>query len=281
MTPTNLAVGLLCLCSGVAFGETLVVMTYNIHHGEGTDGKLDLERIAAIVRDQRPDVVCLQEVDRNLPRTNSIDMPRVLGELLDMYVVFGDNYAFDGGLYGNATLTRLPIVEHENRRLPNPKNAEPRGCLRVRVATNGHVVDVFNTHFGLDPEERREQAAAIVDMVGEFPVLLAGDLNAVRGSPPLSILETRFVDSFQPRVLPESTLPKARNPRRIDYVLLTHGVRSVASHIVTEGEAVVASDHYPYVAKVDLGPPPDSLEDKGVMGVEDDRLRDAVLEDHS
>ena len=46
----------------------LPVLTYNIHHGEGTDGKFDYERLAQVITGLQPDVVALQEVDRNTCR---------------------------------------------------------------------------------------------------------------------------------------------------------------------------------------------------------------------
>ena len=46
--------------------ETILrVLSYNIHHAAGTDGKLDLTRIANVINSVKPDVVSLQEVDQN------------------------------------------------------------------------------------------------------------------------------------------------------------------------------------------------------------------------
>ena len=52
------------------------MLSYNIHHGEGTDGKLDLARIAAVIKAAKPDLVVLQEVDRNTTRTGRSIRPR-------------------------------------------------------------------------------------------------------------------------------------------------------------------------------------------------------------
>ena len=51
--------------------HALRALTYNLHHGEGTDGRVDLERIAGIVRAAQPDLVAFQEVDRRATRTGS------------------------------------------------------------------------------------------------------------------------------------------------------------------------------------------------------------------
>ena len=59
--------------------DTIRVLTYNIHHGEGMDDLLDLERIAALIREVTPDLVALQEVDSVTARTGSVDQAAEVG----------------------------------------------------------------------------------------------------------------------------------------------------------------------------------------------------------
>ena len=59
--------------------DTITVLSYNIHHGEGLDGKLDLQRIADVVKRENPDVVAFQEVDVNVKRSGRIDEATQLG----------------------------------------------------------------------------------------------------------------------------------------------------------------------------------------------------------
>src|SRR5437762_3345786 len=77
----------------------LTVMRYNIHHCEGTDKKLDVARIAAVINAAKPDLVALQEVDRNTNRTNHVDQPAELAKLTKMHVFFGKAMDFEGGEY--------------------------------------------------------------------------------------------------------------------------------------------------------------------------------------
>ncbi|MCK5863022.1 MAG: endonuclease/exonuclease/phosphatase family protein, partial [Candidatus Hydrogenedentes bacterium] len=167
------------LCSNILLAESdpLTIITYNIHHGEGLDGKIDINRIATLIKASDPHIVCLQEVDCNLPRSNYIDMPEFFAEKLGMHVVFESNYQFAGGDYGNATLSKLPIITSRNIALPNPISAEPRGCLLVTVKWNGISIDIMNTHLGLNGQERLAQAEALVKELSENPVILAGDMN--------------------------------------------------------------------------------------------------------
>ena len=96
---------------GTASADTLRVLAYNIHHGEGMDGRLDLERIAALIREVDPDLVTLQEVDSVTSRTNAIDQAAELGRLTGLKPVFGRFMSYQGGAYGMALLSKWEISE--------------------------------------------------------------------------------------------------------------------------------------------------------------------------
>jgi len=105
----HLLLAVLLLASGGAWNAPastastpirLHVVTYNIHHGEGTDGRIDLERIAALLSSMQPDLVALQEVDRNTIRTGRVDQFEMLERLTGMRGAFGKAMDFDGGSYG-------------------------------------------------------------------------------------------------------------------------------------------------------------------------------------
>lgn len=235
---------------------TLRVLTYNIHHGEGTDGKLDLERIAAIIRDARPDLVALQEVDQNLPRTGKVDQSAELARLTGMQVAFGGNYQFDGGDYGNAVLSRRPISSRKNHRLPMPTPGEPRGVLEVEVELNGgESLVLLATHLDHRPldRSRRESAEAINRLVADNRrqlALLAGDMNAVPESEVLKILGSFWHASDSKPLL---TSPAASPRRQIDYVLVRPASRWNVVDIKVLDEPT-ASDHRPLLATLALKP---------------------------
>ncbi len=269
--------GILCVS---AAGDTSVrVVTYNIHHAEGTDGKLDLERIARVIFQEHPDIVCLQEVDRDCARTNGLDMPEELARLLDMEVVFGPNLDFNGGEYGNATLTRFPIVASENFSLPFVENGERRGCLQSTLEIEGRRVDVLNTHFDLLEAARKEQAARIVDLTRiDVPTIMAGDLNTRPDSLPLRVLLRIYTDTFTRRRVTTPQQPSHTSAAaRIDFILVSGPLNAVSSRFVVTPEATVASDHVPYVADLSLGPPPETAEDKGVRDNKDERIEQAII----
>src|SRR6056297_1670777 len=91
--------------------DTIRVLCYNIHYGQGTDGKYDVERLAKVINRSRPDLVALQEVDVGVNRSGRVHQARRLAELTGMAVRFGPTQHYQGGLFGNAVLTRYEILD--------------------------------------------------------------------------------------------------------------------------------------------------------------------------
>lgn len=235
--------------------EILTVATYNIHHAEGMDGTVDVDRIAGVIRTINPDVVFLQEVDRNLSRTNRQDLPALFSEKLGMPVYFEANYRFDNGEYGNVTLTRLPVLEHRNMALPNPVSAEPRGCLTVTVKWGDQAVDLVNTHLGLNGQERLAQAEAIVARFSGNPVILGGDMNENLTAPAVKHFTEKLKDTLTNRTDDAAgTVPANAPRRRIDYILTSDAFETVTSTIVLNDVTRTASDHLPYTVALRRSP---------------------------
>lgn len=235
----------------------LRVLSYNIHHAEGTDGQTELPRIAGIIRDARPDLVALQEVDRGVRRTGQADQPQLLSELTGMKVVYGDNISLEGGLYGNAVLTRLPIVRSKNHKLPIIDNGEQRGVLEVELRlSGGESLLLLATHLDHRPadEERLASVRGINELIsdrGSTPALLVGDLNDLPESRVLATLGESWQRTNE-HVLP--TFPATGPQRQIDYVLFQPSNRwcVVETRVLDES---LASDHRPVLAVLELRAP--------------------------
>jgi endonuclease/exonuclease/phosphatase family metal-dependent hydrolase len=164
------------------YPKRLVVMTYNIE-GDAELLKNDqMEEIAKVINEVRPDVACLNEVHQNTWQSRFRDQPSRLGALTHMNVVFGRSYGEIGGGFGNAILTRGKIVHHEVHNLPAA--GEPRSLLEAVIAIDGVPVEVFVTHVAawgkLNSGIRSRQLACAANHVrtSAWPHILAGDLNA-------------------------------------------------------------------------------------------------------
>jgi len=206
------------------------VLTFNIHAGLGR-GRYDLETVASEIEQWDADVVLLQEVDRNRPRTDLDDQALVLATRLRMFPAYGANVrrppAGPGGKdqeYGTLTLSRFPILDTDNVRLPNRPGLERRGLLRATVDVDGAPVDVYNTHLQhTSGAVRRDQVRAIRDLLAsrDLPAVVGGDLNAEPDSPALALLAEAGLSDPWPVVGVDEglTVPANVPRRRIDFVL--------------------------------------------------------------
>jgi len=231
--------------------RTLRVLTYNLHHGEGTDGVLDLERIARLIEGADVDLVALQEVDRGCERTGGVDQLGWLAGRLEMELSFAKFMDYEGGEYGLGVLSRLPIVEAWTIELP-PGPREPRAAAAVRVGSGTSDGLVFvSLHFDWleDDASRLAQAEALVAaLAGEREVLIAGDVNDVPGSRTLELLQVSFTSVWAPE--PEgATFPSDVPERAIDHVLYRGGAmpQELSAEVLDER---VASDHRPVLAEL-------------------------------
>lgn len=235
----------------------LRVLSYNIHHGAGVDGEIDLDRIAAVIASVEPDIVGLQEVEQGTERTDGVDQPAVLGALTGMDHAFGRNLDFRGGGFGNAILSRLPINSSGNVLLTAFDDGEQRGVLTAEVTLPGEAgpVRVLVTHLDHrdDPAERINSAQEINQLManlGGVPAVLLGDLNDVRGSAPLRRLAATWAVVGDVEL---PTFPVEQPDKQIDFVLYSPPARWAVVEVRVLDEAV-ASDHRAIFAVLELRP---------------------------
>ncbi|MFM7183436.1 MAG: endonuclease/exonuclease/phosphatase family protein [Planctomycetota bacterium] len=234
-------------CGGPAAAEgTLRILSYNIHHGRGTDGVVDLERIATVIRGCDADVALLQEVDDQTVRTGHVDQPAELARLTGLHVEFGRQIDYQGGRYGQAILSRTPLLAPQVHVLPGDPDRETRIAFSARTTAAGRELVVVGTHLHhLDPAARLEQARAIVALdLGTGPAVLGGDLNALPESDPVRELLATWSSTGAG---PLPTFPAGAPVRQLDYVLHRPAgvLEAVECRVLDEP---VASDHRPVLA---------------------------------
>ncbi len=201
----------------------VTILSYNIHHAEGMDRKLDLDRIAAIIRDSGADVAAIQEVDKGTTRSQMVDQPAELARRSGLeHFVFGKTIDYQGGDYGNLVLSRFPIQSSRIHRFPNTAAAEQRGAVEAEIAPpGGQHFRLFATHldFGRssDSEFDRQEAIRMVNSRVELsgqPAVFAGDFNCTPDSRTIqTILESW--KSAHPE--PAFTVPVGKPKQQIDF----------------------------------------------------------------
>jgi endonuclease/exonuclease/phosphatase family metal-dependent hydrolase len=229
-------------------------MSWNIHHGEGMDGRVDLQRVAEVIRVARADLVGLQEVDRGVRRTGGVDLAAELARLTGMVAVFSNNYHFQGGEYGNAILSRLPVTSWTNRHFHMLRSGEQRGLLEIRVPAGGKAVRFLTTHLDYRREDAErlsnvEEIRRVTRLEPELPLILCGDFNDIPGSRMHERLGEWLIDAWDRGGQGSGRSYPARNPeRRIDYVFVapTAGMEVRSARVIETD----ASDHRPLVVEV-------------------------------
>jgi endonuclease/exonuclease/phosphatase family metal-dependent hydrolase len=236
------------------------VLTYNIHKGiGGLDRRYRLERVIGVIAACDADLVFLQEVDEDVPRSRRDRQVDMLGDALGYeHRAYFPNVELKRGRYGNALLSRVPFDHAENIDLTIPLKKR-RGALHARVSLDVHGarsrVWLFNVHLGLAEFERRWQLRRLLDWQrhhhppGEAAIVLAGDLNDVWGRLGPVVLEPAGFRGSR-RGVP--TFPAVRPVRPLDRVFVSGPIEIAASQSVRHGRARLASDHLPLVADLSL-----------------------------
>lgn len=241
----------------------LRVMTYNVHSCVGMDQRHDPRRIVKVISHYLPDVVALQELETNLPRSAGENQARRIAELLQFEYRFHAVRERDDGQFGNAILSRYPMRLLRAGGLPGPgrRGGETRGALWVELDVEGARVQVLNTHLGLWPHERLLQARALRGdrWLGrrdpEIPLIVCGDFNCGPRSPAYRELARGLSDSqlqlrkHRPRNTWFTGFPMAR----LDHILVSEPLVTRQIQVPSFHLACVASDHFPLVADIEFG----------------------------
>lgn len=244
-------------------GQSLRVMTYNIYGARATSpaNAPDLDAIAEVIRRQNPDFVTLNEVDVFTNRTGKdVHQARDLAEKLGMEWHFSKAIDRDGGEYGDAVLSKYPILEKRSYRLPcaAEQPGEDRSLCVIRVQIDGKDLYVASTHLDhLSGDASRLVQATeirrIRDTELEGDLILCGDLNAIPSSNVIATM-TSFLTNTGP--IDQYTFPSDDPSRKIDYIMyapIEHfGVQNC--QVVSRGDQQVggvdASDHRPVIADI-------------------------------
>lgn len=258
-----LSLGTLVACSTPPTAEPLRlrVMTYNIHHGRGADGQIDLDRIAAMIHRADPDLVALQEVDVKTKRSGVVDQAAKLAEVTGMHPYFAEAIAFQDGRYGNAVLSRYPIKAHYRHALPAEPSQEKRAVAVTSVEPWQSItmrVVFAGTHLcHLSEKTRLRQLRSIEGnrAYQGMATILAGDFNFTPDSEPYqAMIDAGWLDTAAAFGDPRPTVPAANPKDRIDYVFVRPAERWRVIDVRVLDEPI-ASDHRPVLVELEYVQP--------------------------
>ncbi|WP_460673280.1 endonuclease/exonuclease/phosphatase family protein [Larkinella ripae] len=199
--------------------STLTVLTYNIHHGTNEKEHNTIVQIGRLIREYKPDLVALQEVDSVTTRSRKQDHLSQLARLTSMNPLYGKAIDFQGGKYGTAILSKYPIIASQKMMLPNPDRTEQRilQCAYVELP-NEKTIRFCNAHLDHQSPLNRNLQLAFVNTTLENsiqPVIWCGDLNTDPDDPDIEKLMGQWSDAGRDSRTPTLVGSGAR----IDYIL--------------------------------------------------------------
>lgn len=232
-------------------GMPLRVLTYNIRSAYGLEGRQDLERIAQVIEHSQADVVGIQEISRGWLVSGSTDMPSWLSRRLGMQAVFKGT---SDPMWGNAILTRFPILDHGWGQLPQGRFQLRRGFLWAVIDIGGpEPLLVVNTHFNHDWEDHAthiEESKTVLNFISGRPfTLLLGDMNAWPGTLETDLIaQAGLIDSWEEARGGEGfTIPPTEPILRIDWIWHTPDLKATTAEVIP----TTASDHLPVLATIE------------------------------
>lgn len=231
-------------------GLSVRIMSYNLHSGFSAQGGLALDALAQVIEKANPDIVALQEVSRGWLVNGRTDMLSFLSHRLDLPYAFGPTA---DPFWGNAILSRYPILSYENHELPPRNLFILRGFTSAVIDIGGgerlNLIATHLDHLAADSAIRVTQTEAIVSFWGgQQDTVILGDMNAEPDSPEISqFIQAGLSDSLASKA-PASvyTFNSANLYQRIDYIWLSPDLKALDSYVIPNK----ASDHRPVIALV-------------------------------
>jgi endonuclease/exonuclease/phosphatase family metal-dependent hydrolase len=222
------------------------VATYNIRHAQAMNDKVDLDGLARVILEISPDMIGLQEVDKGWARSGNVNQAKYLADYTGMYYVFSAAMKRGSSEFGNAVLSRFPILKWESVALPSTVR-EPRSILTTWIELRGRMIQFVTTHLGLNQQERIDHInhKLLPLLQPKQRVILTGDFNCLPSSPEVALINRVMTDTCPPdQELP--TFPADRPAEKIDYIMHSAQFKAVMVEVVHAS----ASDHLPLVSEL-------------------------------
>lgn len=227
------------------------IMSFNVQHCMNyITRKIDFDVMANAINSCNPDIVGLNEMFDEGPLEEYTNQASELSKRTGLkYYYFAEAINEDGNPYGNAILSRFPIISAETIHIPDPnprtgnRYYETRGMLKVKLE-NGYTVLV--SHFGLNTDEQANAVKTAIENMEKEKTILMGDFNCEPNDSVLIPLRKLMKDTanlFKKKLL---SYPSDKPTRKIDYIFVTSDIKVISADI----PEIIASDHRPHIAKI-------------------------------
>lgn len=231
------------------------IMSFNTQHCLNyLEQKIDFDIMAKAILTCDADIIGLNEMRGECKQAaDYADQTAILSRLTGIQNYYFAEAIKFGGIkpYGNAMLSKLPILSAETIIIPDPDPKGYDGYYETRCVLKAKLeggITVLISHFGLNPDEQENAVKTIIENLAGEKCILMGDFNMTPENPILNPIRERMVDTSQYFSEPKLSFPSDKPDRKIDYLFVTPDVQVIEADI----PAIVAADHRPHTATVNL-----------------------------
>lgn len=231
------------------------VMTFNIQHGLdyiellNKKREINLNKVCDLIKEVDPHIISLNEVYNDTRNIQTNEQVKYISSKLGYpYFYFGKTITLKDGIdYGNALLSKYPIIEAEVHMIDDPKIKdedvyyETRNVIASQIKINGKTITVLVTHVGLAKSEQDNAIKRIIELVEDSEkVILMGDFNMEEEDSNIIKLSKNICNTSYLIVGSKETYPSINPEKKIDYIF-TKNMENIKSGVVKK----IVSDHFP------------------------------------
>ncbi len=238
--------------------EKIKVLSFNINHGEDQSDGYGLKKIIEIIKNENPDFVTLNDVDKKAIRTYREDQARKIAGNLGMYFTFGNINKLNGGWNGNAILSKYPLIYSENRFYKDAIEDEKQTLLYGAFQAGNLKIHIFTTVLSENEDIAENQNQEIINQVIDHvakhavndPVILTGSFNMDYNHSSIKEMNTYFLNST--KKISENnklTYPAIEPNQQFDYIFYRKNVKLLSGKVINNNFTRNSSDHLPVVAE--------------------------------
>ncbi len=223
------------------------IMSFNIQHCRYfPEEKIRFEPFAEEILSSGADIIGLNEVRGKGFIKGYTDQTKKLSSLTGYYSYFGKAISVKGiAPYGNAILSRFPIISAETVKIPDPvpktgQEMYESRCIIKAVIKAKEEYTVIVTHMGLNKDERESAVKAILEIAPEEKCIIMGDFNCTPEKEEISPLFGKYICPD----VNDFTFPSDNPDKKIDYIFVSKDIitenKGTSEHIVSDHRSIWA-----------------------------------------
>ena len=231
-------------------------MSYNTQHCLNfITREIDFDIIADTIKKCEADIIGLQEIRDEGQDADYQSQAKIIAEKLGYHYYYFARAIRFGGVnpYGNAIISRYPIISAETIMIPDPEIKKYDGYYETRCLLKATIdvrngLNVLVSHFGLNPDEQENAVETVVSNMPNEHCVLMGDFNMEPDNQILNPIMQGLQDTAKFFSTYKLSFPSDTPKVKIYYIFVSKDLKVEYADI----PEIISSDHRPHVATIEL-----------------------------